>query len=333
MRGTARGLSRRSFVAAGAVGVGALALRPRRTVADVLDPRSPAGLWGVARTDDGLVGLWSSGGRPVVVRLTERGPVSVERILATPPPGGAVAVAAGGRPSLLGTAEEVVPASNPIRTAHLPESARTALAAEVDGPLSVAALRRHDVLVRRPVAHSLDGTVAAFHWADIPGGVAAAVLLGGPTWSVVQHPPSAEGDHCSSLTVVADRRPVLEVADLGAAGPASLVGSASAPLLSLFDGAGRVRMWRLAGDPVELAAPGGPDDVALHVADGRAIALVASPDGATLLRHSTTGWEAIRDVHGTAGCRRVLAVAGAEPEFLVEVADGVRMVHGDGTVR
>ena len=80
-------------------------------------------------------------------------------------------------------------------------------------------------------------------------------------------------------------------------------------------------------------APGGPDEVALHVAGGRPIALLASPDGATLLGHGPRGWEVLRDVAGTAGCRRVLAVAGTEPEFLVEVADGVRLVDGQGNLR
>jgi hypothetical protein len=332
MGGTTPGLSRRSFVAAGALGVAGLALRPRRTVAEVLDPRSPAGLWGVARTDDGLLGLWSSGGRPVVVRLTERGPVSVARIVATPQPGVAVAVAAGGPPAVLGAVEETVPVAGAIATSHLPGSVRAAMTDEVDGPLSVASLRSDEVLPRQPVARTLDGG-ATLELVDIPGGVAAAVLLGGTVWSVVQHPPSSEGDHCSSLTVTADGRPVLEVADLGAAGPASLVGPTSAPILSVSDERGRLRVWHLAGPAMELVAPGSPDDVAVHVADGRPIALLGSPDGATLLRHGGSGWEVVRDVGGTAGCRRVLAIGGEEPEFLVEAADGVLLVDGDGTVR
>lgn len=333
MAGTARGLSRRSFVGAGAVGVGALALRPRRTVADVLDARSPAGLWGVARTDAGLLGLWSSGGRPVVVRLSEHGPVSVERIVATPAVGGAVAIAAGAAPAVLGAVGETVAGAGAIPTSHLPEPVRAALAGEVDGPLSVAALRRDDLRPLHPVARTLDGAPAALDVAGVPGGFAAAALVGDVTWSVVQHPPSAEGDHCSSLTAAVDGRTALEVADLGAAGPASLVGPTSAPLLSVADGTGVVRAWQLAGPVAEVAAPGRPDEVAVHVAGGRPIALLASQDGATLLRHDGGGWEAVRDVAGTAGCRRVLAVAGEEPEFLVEVADGVRLVRGDGTLR
>lgn len=334
MGATARGLSRRSFVAAGAVGVGALALRPRRTVADVLDVRSPVGLWGVARTDDGLVGLWSSGGRPAVVRLSDRGPVTVQRILATPAAGVAVAIAAGGSPTVLGAVEDVVSASHAVGTDHLPASVRAELASEVDGPLSVAGLVVDQVLHRAAVARTLDGSEAPVGLPPIAGGVAASLLQGGGSaWSAVQHPPTGEGDHCSSLTVSADGRPVLEVADLDSAGPAVLVGPLDAPLVSVADGAGNVRAWRLGADPVELLAPGGPDEVALHLAAGRPIALLASPDGATLLGHGPSGWEVLRDVAGTAGCRRVLAVSGAAPEFLVEVADGVRLVDGDGTVR
>lgn len=334
MGATARGLSRRSFVAAGAVGVGALALRPRRTVADVLDPRSPAGLWGVARTDVGLVALWSSGGRPVVVLLSDRGPVAVERILATPAAGVAVAIAAGGAPVVLGAVEGVVPGAPPIRTDHLPASVRAALAAEVDGPLSVAGRAVDHVLPRVAAARSLDGSAAPVHLPPIPGGVATSALQGvGPVWTAVQHPPTAEGDHCSSLTVTADGRAVLEVADLGAAGPAVLTGPVAAPFVTVADGAGQVRAWGLGADRAELVAPGGPDEVALHVAAGRPIALLGSPDGATLLGHGPSGWEVLRDVAGTAGCRRVLAVAGTAPEFLVEVADGVRLVDGEGKLR
>lgn len=333
MGGTAGGLSRRSFVAAGVLGVGALALRPGRSVAHAADVRSPAGLWGVARTDDGLIGLWASGDRPVVVRLSDRGFVEVTRVLATPAPGVAVAVAAGGAPAVLGAVEETAGGGS-IRTDHLPESVRAALATEVDGPLSVAGVADDHLLPRRAVARSLDGSDASFELPSVPGGIGAAVLrAGGATWSVVQHPPTAEGDHCSSLTVTLDGRTVLEVADLGDAGPASLAGPVEAPLVSVADGAGRVRAWRLAAQPLELVAPGSADLVALHVAGGRPVALLGSPDGATLLGHGPSGWEVLRDVAGTAGCRRVLAVAGAKPEFLVEVADDVRLVDGDGVVR
>lgn len=333
MGGTSEGLSRRSFVAAGALGIGALALRPGRSIAHAVDARSPTGLWGVARTDDGLVGLWASGHRPAVVRLTDRGPVEVARILATPGPGVAVAVVAGGAPAVLGAVEEVAAAGS-IRADHLPASVRAALAAEPDGPLSVAGVAVDHLLPRRALARSLDGSDASIALPTIPGGIAASVLRGGgATWSVVQHPPTAEGDHCSSLTVALDGTRVLEVADLGDAGPASLVGPAGAPLVSVADGEGRVRAWRPGAQPLELVAPGSPDLVALHVADKRPVALLGSPDGATLLGHGPNGWEVLRDVAGTAGCRRVLAVVGAEPEFLVEVADGVRLIAGDGVVR
>lgn len=335
MGGTARVLSRRSFVAAGAMGVGALALRPWRTMADVLDPRSPAGLWGVARTDAGLLGLWSSGGHPAVVRLSSRGPVTVERVLAAPAPGVAVAVAAGGAPSVLGAVEEVRQSAGGIDTSHLPASLQAALAAEVDGPLSVAGLAPDEVLPRRAAARTLDGAPASLQLPSIAGGIAAGALQGdGVTWSLVQHPPTAEGDHCSSLSVLSDGRTALQVSDLGAAGPGSLVGPASAPLVSVADGAGTVRGWHLRVDaPVELVAPGAPGEVAVHVADGRPVALLASPDGATLSALGPNGWEVVRDVEGTAGCRRVLAVAGPDPEFLVEVADGVRLVDGRGALR
>jgi hypothetical protein len=333
MGGTSAGFSRRSFVAAGALGVGALALRPGRGIAHAGDARSPAGLWGVARTDDGLVGLWATGDRPAVVRLTDRGPVEVARILATPGPGVAVAVAAGATPAVLGAVEEVAGARL-VRTDHLPQSVRAALAAERDGPLSIVGAAADHLLPRRAVARSLVRSGAAFELPEIPGGIAASVLRGGgATWSVVQHPPTAEGDHCTSLTVALDGQPVLEVADLGDAGPASLVGPAGAPLVTVADGEGRVRAWRLGAQPLELVAPRSPDLVALHVADGRPVALLGSPDGATLLGHGPGGWEVLRDVDGTAGCRRVLAVAGTMPEFLVEVADGVRLVDGAGNVR
>lgn len=315
------------------LGVGALALRPGRSIAHAVDVRSPTGLWGVARTHDGLVGLWASGDRPAVVRLSDRGPIEVTRVLATPAPGVAVAVAAGGAPAVLGAVEEVAGAGS-IRTDHLPESVRAALAAEVDGPLSVAGVADDHLLPRRAVARSLDGSDASIDLSAIPGGIAASVLRGGgATWAVVQHPPTADGDHCSSLTVTLDGQTVLEVADLGDAGQASLAGPMDAPIVSVADGAGQVRAWHLGGHPLELVAPGSPDLVALHVVGGRPVALLGSPDGATLLGHGPSGWEVLRDVAGTAGCRRVLAVAGAEAEFLVEVADGVRLVDGDGVVR
>lgn len=334
MGAKARGLSRRSFVAAGAVGVGALALRPRRTMADGLDSRSPLGLWGVARTDEGLLGLWSSGGRPAVVRLADRGPVTVERILATPTPGAAVAIAGGGGAITLGAAEDVTPLERSIRTDHLAASVRAALAAEVDGPLSVAGLVVDEVLARRAVGRHLDGSTASLEMPAIPGGVAASVLRDGASvWSAVQHPPTAEGDHCSVLTITAGGTKVLEIPDLGSAGPASVVGPMDRPLVTVVDGAGVLQAWRLGGAVVTVPSPGAADDVALHVAGGRTIALLASPDGATLLGHGPAGWEVLRDVAGTAGCRRVLAIAGTEAEFLVEVADGVRLVDGEGSVR
>lgn len=334
MGGTARGLSRRSFVAAGAVGIGALALRPRRTIAEVLDPRSPVGLWGVARTEDGLLGLWASGGRPAIVRLSDRGPVTVQQILATPAPGVAVAIAGGGTAAVLGAVEEVTPVDGSIRTDHLPPSVRAALAAEVDGPLSLAGAVVDEVSPRRAVARDLDGSTAEVDLPSIPGGVATSVLRhAGAAWSAVQHPPTVEGDHPSSLSVAAGGTTVLEIPDLGAAGPASIVGPVDAPLLTVVDGTGVLQAWRLGGAVVAVPSPGAADDVALHVADGRTIALLASPDGATLLGHGPAGWEVLRDVAGTAGCRRVLAVAGPEPEFLVEVADGVRLVDGRGEVR
>lgn len=332
MGGTSRGLSRRSFVGAGALGIGALALRPRRSIAGLLDVRSPAGLWGVARTDDGLLGLWSSGGRPVVVRLSDRGPVEVERILAEPV-AAAVAIAAGGGPLVLGADEEVAAGAGAIRTDHLPASVRAVLVDEVDGPLAVVGTATDQVLARRPVARTLDGSEASIPLPAIAGGVAASVLRGeGSTWSVVQHPPTAEGDHCSSLTVTRDGAPVLEVADLGSAGPAGLAGPASSPLVSAAGGDGRTRAWVLADVPRELASPGAVDEVALHVADGRPVALLASDAGATLLGHGAAGWEVVRDVEGTAGARRVLAVAGTAPEFLVEVDGGVLRVDGEGRV-
>lgn len=334
MGGTAGRLSRRSFVAAGAVGVGALALRPRRTIADVLDPSSPAGLWGVARSDEGLLALWSMGGRPEVVRLSDRGPVRVERVLATPPPGVAVALAAGGEAGVLGAVEEVVAARRSLRTDHLPEAMRAALLAEVDGPLSVAHLVVDRVLARTPVVRRLDGSASEVPVPAVPGGVAASVLHGGGSvWSAVQHPPSSEGDHCSALSLFLDGRRVLEIDDLGSAGPAVLTGPMGAPLVSVTDGDGAVRGWLLGPEPREVVAPGTPDEVAMHVADGRPVALLASPDGATLLGLSSSGWEVRRDVAGTAGCRRIVAVAGHEPAFLVEVADGVRLVDGAGALR
>jgi hypothetical protein len=316
------------------LGVAALGLRPRRTVAEVLDPRSPVGLWGAARTDEGLLALWSSGGPPVVVRLSDRGPVTVQRVLATPAPGVAVAVAAGGAPSVLGAVEDVRPGPGGISTGHLPESVSAALAAEVDGPLSVAGLDLDVVLLRRAEARGLDGSPSAVALPAIPGGIAAAALRGdGPEWVAVQHPPTPEGDHCSSLTVLADGRTLLEIDDLALAGPASIVGPTSAPLVAVSDGESRARAWHLGHAPVELVSPRGPDEVALHIADRRPIGLRASPAGATLLAHGASGWEVVRDVAGTDGCRRVLAVAGVEPEFLVEVADGVRLVDGEGRVR
>lgn len=334
MGGTAGRLSRRSFVAAGAVGVGALALRPRRTIADVLDPSSPAGLWGVARSDEGLLALWSMDGRPVVVRLSDRGPVRIERVLATPPPGVAVALAAGGQADVLGAVEEVVAARRSLRTDHLPEAIRAALLAEVDGPLSVADLVVDRVLGRTPVVRRLDGSVSDVPVPTVPGGVAAAVLHGGGSvWSAVQHPASPEGDHCSALSLFLDGRRVLEIDDLGSAGPAVLAGPVGAPLVSVADGDGAVRGWLLAPEPRAVVAPGAPDEVAMHVSDGRPVALLASPDGATLLGLSSSGWEVLRDVAGTAGCRRVVAIAGHEAAFLVEVADGVRLVDGAGELR
>lgn len=334
MGGTARGLSRRSFVAAGALGVGALALRPRRTIADVLDGRSPTGLWGVARTDHGLVGLWSSGARPAVVRLSDRGPVEVDRILATPDAGVAVAVAGGGAPVLLGALEERSGLASAIGLDHLPASVRAQLEGEVDGPLSVVHLAAEQVLPRRPVARAIDGTDVALGLPPVAGGITASVLRdGGVTWAAVQHPPTAEGDHCSSLTVVRDGRIVLEVGELGSAGPADLAGSGTGPVVAVADGAGRVRSWVLGSQPRELAPLSGAGGVAVHVAGGRPVALVGSPAGATLLGHGPSGWEALHDVDGTTGCRRVLAVTGAVAEFLVEVDDGVRSVDGEGRLR
>lgn len=334
MGGTSRGLSRRSFVGAGALGIGALALRPRRTLADLLDPRSPAGLWGVARTQDGLVGLWASGGRPVAVQLSEQGPVVVERVLGVAPPGVAVAVAAGEAPALLGATEEAVPGVVGIATDHLPASVRAALEAEVDGPLAVAGLAPEHVRPRHPVARTLAGAPTSLAIPPVAGGIAASVLhTGGPVWAAVQHPPDAEGDHCSSLTVFHDGRPALEVADLGASGPATLAGAASSPVVGVVDGTGRLRAWVLGGAPHELASPGPADLVAVHVADGRPVALLSSAAGATLLGHGARGWEVKRDVEGTAACRRVLAVAGEAAEFLVEVDGGVRLVDGEGRVR
>lgn len=336
MGGTGRGLSRRSFVVAGALGIGALALRPGRTIADVLDARSPTGLWGVARTDAGLVGLWSDGRRPTVVRLSDRGPVEVERVLASPEPGVAVAVAGGGAPTVLGALEEPLGAAPPIGIDHLPASLRAELFGEVDGPLSVVHLAADRVVPRQPVARPLRGGDLDLDLglAPVSGGIAASALRdAGVTWSAVQHPPTAEGDHCSSLTVARDGVVVLEVGDLGAAGPAALAGPGAAPVVSVADGSDRVRSWVLGSQPHELAPLSGPDAVAVHVSGGRPVALLASPAGATLLGHGPSGWEALRDVDGTAGGRRVLAVTGAAAEFLVEVDGGVRSVDGEGRLR
>lgn len=326
-------MSRRSFVAAGAVGLGSLALRPRRTVADVLDP-SATGLWGAARTGQGLVALWSSGGRPAVVQLSGRGPVEVTSLVAAPALSLPASIAAGGATTVLGADAQVSTRRHEVRTGHLPPSVQAALANEPDGPLSLDGLEVHVVSPSTPAARTLDGSDADVPMPAVAGGIATAAFLDGPAaWVALQHPPSAEGDHCTGLLVRAGDRTALAVDGLGAAGPASLVGASASPLVAVADGDGRLRVWRLGDEVVELPSPGPGDDVAVHVADDHPVAVLVSDAGAVLLALGSDGWEVVRDVAGTEGSARVLAVSGGVPEFLVEVPDGVVLVDGEGRVR
>lgn len=319
-------------MAAGTLGATALALRPRRTAAEVLGPSTPSGLWGAAWTDAGLVALWSSRGQVSVVRLTGVGLLAVERVLARPHLEVPAGIAAGGAPLVVGGAAEVRRARAGVPVGHLPATVRSTLEAEVDGPLTVGGAA-DELLGPLVVARTLEGAPVAVR-SPVRHGVLGALLSGsGASWSAVQHPPSDEGDHCSVLTVSAGGRAVLEVGDLGLAGPVSLVGPVTAPLVSVADGEGRVRMWRLGAQPTELVSPGSADEVAVHVADGRPIGLRISSAGASVVGLGPGGWEVVRDVDDTEGARRVLAVGGAEAAFLVELPDRVVLVDGQGSVR
>lgn len=278
--------------------------------------------------------LHSSGGRPAVVQLSERGTIVVESLVAGPGLALPASIAGGGRTTVLGAASEVTTRTRSISIAHLPPAVQAALAAELDGPLSLVGSTLDEVLPSVPTARTLDRADALSGLPDVPGGILTAALQGGPVpWVAVQHPPSAEGDHCTALLVRAGDRVVLALDGLGAAGPASLAGPHASPLVSLVDGDGGVRAWRLGADAQELPSPGRGDGVALHLAGDRPIGLLLSPVGAVLVALGPAGWEVVRDVDGTDGATRVLAVSGADPEFLVEVPGGVVLVDGGGQVR
>jgi hypothetical protein len=198
--------------------------------------------------------------------------------------------------------------------------------------VSVAELALDELGARTVAARRLTGEPVELATA-VRHGVLGAALAGAAPWVAVQHAPPDEGDHCSSLTVSHAGRPVLEVTDLGLAGPVSLVGPPAAPLVSVADGEGSLRAWRLGHEPHALVVPGDADEVALHVAGDRSIGLRIDPGGASLLVLGDGGWEVVRDVDGTAGARRVLAIAGTDPEFLVELPDRLVLVDGHGTVR
>lgn len=316
---------------AGAAGVAALALRPRRSVAETVGASMPAGLWGPADTDAGLLALWSAGNRAAVVRLSENGPIEVVDTLTEPQLAVLAGVAAGGPPLVLGAAAEAIPRTRSIAVDHLEPGIRAALLDESDGPLSLDGVEIDEIGPLRGAARTLRGADVSI---DVPlpaGGIVSAVLA--DRWVCVQHPPNGEGDHCSSLTVFDGGSPVLHVDDLGAAGPAALAGPVDTPVVSVADGEGRVRVWQLGAATDELSPPGVADGIAVHVADGRPIALRTSPDGATLLAHGPVGWEAVADVDGTAGAGRTVAVSGTVAQFLVELGDRVVAVDGQGAVR
>ena len=307
------------------MGAGALLVAPRRSlvaVAQGLD--RPIGLWSVA-TDPGsggLVGLLDAGQGPQVRRLEvgEGGSVRVGLRLVdvdVEP----LAVGAAGHPVLLGI--RAAPPATPPRPASdaAAPAVRALLAAEPFGP-ALGIVPVSPLGARTPTVVDLaTGTPLA-----APAHGLVSAMSGG--WAVFQHGPDDEADHLPVLSVAfgSDRRVVFE--DLDLAGVAQLSGPPAAPVLTVADGTGAVRVCRLPAGPDALVA----DDpsVAVTATADDVFATRRAPDGRLVIdRLDGTGWGAPRVIPGSEAATAVIAVGGAAA-FVVTGPTMARLVAVGG---
>lgn len=298
------------------VGAGVITVAPRVALRAIADGAVRTdGVWSVAEdpASGRMVALIGTGAGPVVRELEESrdglvrmgAPIGVSL-------GGVDAIAitiADRRFGLLGTERSVRrprPQRPPAPTVFDP-----LLADEPDPPSASIAADPHDpVGVRVDIA---GGTVAA-----TPGIGLVTAALG--SWSIRQHGTDDEADHLSELTADRHGRPAFTIGGLDQAGLATVAGTETAPVLSVADGRGAIRVLPLGGGsapdladrPSTIVTRTGSSVVAADV-DGAGRLIVAELDGA--------GWAPWRTVPGLQGITSLLPITGSH-QVLATVSRG-----------
>lgn len=318
-----QGLSRRRLLRAGVIGAGLLTVAPQVALRAVADGFGPAtGLWAAVSDPAAgrLFGLVGTDAGPVVHHLAvaRDGTVRLGPMLSGPATiAGFDAISLAlvdPAPALLG-ADIVGP------TAPAPGFATNAvdhiLAGEPDppGPATSAP-------IGRPVAAMRDAVSGSPLGVRDRAGFATARL---GHWSVRQHGPDDEADHLSMLTVSHAGEAVTVLDGLVDAAPATLAGAVDAPVLTVADGAGAVRVIPLGLTQSAPPLADHPTTAVTRVRDA-VVASAVDADGRLLLRTLAGGrWSQSRAVSGTAGITAVLAIAGTR-RLLVTGPDGAALV-------